>query len=484
MLDSKLVESIKALSTAEKTEFASFLDSRFFQREYSIQQLKQLLALILTALKTPEAERLVKRDIHEAIFHPKPYAENRVDRIMFELNRLLKNFLLVKHYLREENELRQTLDWSEMQRNKGVNSNYEKRLQGLLEAHQQGNLSSTEFYFEQYLIANEIHSWQSNFNKAKGDLGIPQALESLDFYYFTESLELFNRFLLQQRLSPVETPERIQRRFEQFAVPDYYLEQSPALLITHKVNQLLRDPQPSVMGVQELMALLNTHEPTLPPNDLAQFYAYLRNFCTILIDTGRAEFEGLLHEIQRDNLARGYFYHEGKIHPNALLNITMMAIRAPNLPWAHEFIQSHKNKIIGENEDQAFFDMNKALCLFAEEKYEEALEAIPFGSTNVGYHLFARRLELKIYYELRSAILPSKIDAFKMFINRSGNKTLAKNAVEIMSNFGNFVHQLSISIPGDKKRSALLVKRIQEKKFVGERSWLLEKARELGELRI
>jgi hypothetical protein len=93
----------------------------------------------------------------------------------------------------------------------------------------------------------------------------------------------------------------------------------------------------------------------------------------------------------------------------------------------------------------------------------------------------ARRLELKIYYELRSSLLYPKVDAFKMFINRSRNKSFPKRLVELFANFGNFVHQLCLSIPGDKKRSDLLVRRIQAKKLVGERSWLLEKARELAQ---
>lgn len=484
MLDSKLVESIKALNSVEKNEFASFLDSRFFQREYSVQQLKQLLALILAALKTPEKADLSKPGVHEAIFPDKPFAENRVDRIMFELNRLLKTFLLVKHYLREENELEQTLDWSEMQRSKGLDVNFEKQLQRLKQEQDNKNKAFTDTSFEQYLIAKEAHEWHSMFNKAKGDLGIPQAIEALDFFYFTQKLEMLNRFLLQQRISPLETPEIIQVSSKMNEVPNYYLAQSPVLFITLKINQLFNDPHPSVLGVQQLMDLLSTNEPQLPPSILAQFYAYLRNFCTLLFDAGNTDFDKIIHEIQQDNLSRGYFYQEGKIHPNAYLNITQMAIRVQNLPWAYEFVQSHKNKIIGENETHDFFNMNLALCLFAESRFEEALKIIPFGSANSAYHLMARRLELKIFYELHSTVLPSKIDAFKMFINRSGNKSFPKNLVELFTNFVNFVHQLHLSIPGDKKRSETLLRRIQEKKLVGERSWLLEKARDLGNGRI
>lgn len=128
--------------------------------------------------------------------------------------------------------------------------------------------------------------------------------------------------------------------------------------------------------------------------------------------------------------------------------------------------------------------MNKALCLFGEKKYEEALEMIPFGSTYSFYHLMARRLELKIYYELHSELLDHKIDAFKMFISRAGRKVFSSNLHELFTNFVNFVRQLSQSEgPQAKKRSQTLIKRISEKKMVAERLWLLEKAKELGEKR-
>ncbi len=96
----------------------------------------------------------------------------------------------------------------------------------------------------------------------------------------------------------------------------------------------------------------------------------------------------------------------------------------------------------------------------------------------------ARRLELKIYYELHSDLLDHKIDAFKMFISRAGRKVFSANLHELFTNFVNFVRQLSQSQgPQAKKRSQTLIKRINEKKMVAERLWLLEKAKELGEKR-
>ncbi|MBC7776380.1 MAG: hypothetical protein H7246_13175 [Phycisphaerae bacterium] len=47
-------------------------------------------------------------------------------------------------------------------------------------------------------------------------------------------------------------------------------------------------------------------------------------------------------------------------------------------------------------------------------------------------------------------------------------------------NFLNILLQLSHSHVKSKTRSAQLMKRINSKKFLAERAWLLEKARKLG----
>jgi hypothetical protein len=480
MLDSRLVESIKLLTPTEQSEFDSFLDSRFFQREFSVQQLKQFLAIIVEVLSDPGKKELSKEIVHAKVFAPKEFAENRVDRIMFELNRLIKTFILVKHYLREENEVQQTLDWNDLQLYHSNAGSLEKQFKKINKLLNDKNMACTRVYQEKFLVTKQNYALQATFNKNKSDLGIQQTIESLDLFYFAERSELINALLLQKRSTAFVIPEILENSINAIPVPEYYTNQSPLLLISTKIHSLLAEAQPKVAGFQELVALLNQHQDYLHPEALTGFYAYLRNYCTILIDSGNAEFDVLLHEIQKDNLPRGYFYYDGKILPNSFLSITQQAIRAHNIPWAKEFVQNHKDKIIGENETHDFFNMNLALCHFAEQKYEETLETIPFGSTYSYYHLMARRLELKAYYELGSEILPSKIDAFKMFINRTGNKSLSKPLAEMLTNFGNFVHQLSLSIPGDKKRSEQLTKRIKSKKLVGERTWLLEKAEQLA----
>lgn len=479
MTDSKLIETIKALSLEEREEFALFIASPYFNRGAYGAELSKLYAFIMAASPDFESEKLSKPAAHQLIFPHKAYSEGRVDRMMFEINKLSKDFLLTRFYHRQENEQRQMVDWMTVLRLKRMDGRAEKELEKLKSLKNTPAKESVEQLFTRYLMAREEHIWKSSHNKVKDDVGLPEVIEGLDLYYFSYRLELLNRFLLQQKASTLETPSFITIALESSNIPLNYEEKNPLLHITWKVHTLLRQDRYSIAEFQELVDLLKQHEAVIDGEILANFYVYLRNLCTLIIDAGNTGFDLLLHTIHRDNLERGYFYHEGKIMPNAYLNIVQHAIRAGNIEWAFQFVHDHKDTVSGENDTRDFYRMNQALCLFAAKKYQEALEIIPFGSSYSFYHLMARRLELKIYYETQSEVLPSKIDAFKMFISRVGRKNLSANLSELLSNFGNFVSQLSQSIPGDKKRSEQLEKRIREKKLVGERSWLLEKAIEL-----
>lgn len=479
MIDSKVVDSIRLLSPDEKADFSLFLLSPYFHRGYSVEELKGFYDLILAALRSRK-QPLTKESVHQKIFPGKPFAMGRLDRLMFELNRLVNVFLQIKHYQREENEVQQMLDLAAVLRSKGQASRLEKQNQKIKKDKTTALKESVEGYFSRYLIALEEHTWHSTYNKVKGDLGVPDVITNLDLFYFSQRLEILNHFLLQQRATSLEIPDVIQLALSAPPAPRFYLDQSPVLLITEKIHDLLRQPAPAIAGFEDLVSLLKAHEAQLSPEALLQFYTYLRNYCAILIDLGNTELDMVLHEIHRDNLARGYFYHEGKIQPNAVLNIIQLAIRAKNIGWARQFLQDHKDLMIGENDTRDFYRMNEALCLFAERQFEPALEIIPFGSTYSSYHLMARWLELKIYYELDSTLLPSKLEAFRMFVRRAGATSFSPTLLELYTNFGNFVHQLVQSIPGDKKRSEQLLRRIQAKELVAERGWLLEKAANLA----
>ncbi|MDX1912309.1 MAG: hypothetical protein SFV22_12525 [Saprospiraceae bacterium] len=470
------IDVIQTLHSDEANEFRLFLESPYFMQGFKQEGVRPLFEALYLAVQNGTIETLEKEDLHEQLFPGREYVESKLDKLMSELKRLLERFVLVQRYLSDDNEAQQLLDISVDMRLRGLETRYQQALEKTKKKADHAGGESLKSLFFRYRLAMEEQEWHSTFNKGKGDLNIPETINHLDVYYFAHRLWMQNHLLFMQRAASIPiTLEQI------VDIPQKALQSSHFLDISRDVHVLLNKDALHENDFNQILHKIQSHEQSLSPESLAEFYAYLRNLCVILIDAGHTHIHAVLHEINKDNLRRGYFYLHGKISPNACLSMMQTALSVNDIPWASEFIEVHKDNILGENETQDFYRMNKALCLFGEKKYEEALEMIPFGSTYSFYHLMARRLELKIHYELRSELLDHKIDAFKMFISRAGRKVFSANLHELFTNFVNFVRQLSQSDgPQARQRSQTLLKRISEKERVAERLWLLEKARELG----
>lgn len=480
MIKNFAVEVIKTLKPSEIEELRLFLQSPYFSRGHNKPFLLQLFEMIAKAIQLGTLDQLDKAKIFATLYPDKPILENKIDKLFTELKGLLQTFLVINCNQYQSNEPQQLLPLARELRLRGLETYYFQTQDKIKLFLDQQQWESIEGYLFRHQVAVEAHEWESSYNKTKGDLNIPVVLHELDNYYFTYKTELLNRLLLQGITT--QLPEKAVNIYNKsWHVSDEQSAQSTLLRISLEIFRLLATDPPQPDSFYLLLNTIQKEESKLSPETLAQFYSYLRNVCILLIDSGKTAFYFVLHQIQKDNLKRGYYYHLGKITPYAYGSITQVALYVKEFTWARNFVENHKNMIIDENETQDFYRMNLALCLFEERKFEEALGMIPFGSTYSHYHLLARRLELKIYYELKSELLEFKIDAFKMFVSRAGQKALSKNSYEMHLNYINIMRQLNNSIGmRDKVRSELLINRINEKKRVADRTWLLEKAQEIG----
>lgn len=483
MLNTYVFEVLGTFSSEEMAAFREFLESPYFNHGHRAGEIKALFQVFEAAQKASDPDMLKKERVFEQVFTNSPMVKGKLDKLTSEFKKLLQTFLLVQRYLNHKTEQEHLLDLAMDLRLRGLEDKYRQALEKTQEVVKSTGWESLDNYLLHLNVAMEAHEWNSTYNKVKGDLGIPEVLLHLDKYYYAQRLELLNRLLLQQKATILPS-DSVTPTQELWEIPQSFRESGNLLPIVWKIYAILKAPIPNTHDFEQLLEVLKTHESKISPHHLKEYYAYLRNLCTLLINRNHTEFRLILFQIQKDNLARGYYYYDGKISPNSALSITRSALGVQAYSWANEFVECHKGLIIDENETFDFYRMNKALCLFVEKKYEAALEIIPFGSSYSFYHLLARDLELKIYYEQDSDLLPYKIDAFKMFISRAGDKILSKEQHESYVNFINFVRQLSLSPKTrDNARSEQLIRRINAKKLVAERAWLLEKARTLGERR-
>lgn len=474
MTNTYLLEIIRALQPRQRAEMALFLESPLYNEGGNAEELKTLYKVILEAAPDFLEEKLGKERVYALVYPETKFVQGKLEKLMVELNKLLRIFLLSKRYLSEQNEVQLQVDWLAWLREEGLAGRAEILLSKMSNKKLEEKEESLERYRLDLLIAEEKHELQSIQNQINGDLGIPELIDCLDVFYHNYRVELSNRYLLQQKGLPLPELNSNNKNLQ------YFQESSLLFLISSRIGDLLKKELPIPDDFQDLLQLLATHQKRIPFQTQAQFFAYLRSLCTLLINSGQIAFAEILHQIHQDNLGRGLFFVNGEISSNSYINIVQIAIRVKEYEWAKTFTENYKKKIIGGDKDQFFYRFNLSHCLFEEGDLDEALKVLPEPSSHSHYHRTIRRLELKIYYELRSDLLHYKLFAFRKYFERTATKSIPANLREMHIEFFNILLQLSQSPLKDKARSERLIERIQKKKLLADRAWLLEKARELG----
>src|SRR5262245_50040216 len=104
MLQSRLMELLRTLSTEERLRLRLFVDSPYFSRGEQAGQLRMLLDICLTSLDhNPESEP-EKTAVYSLVFPGEAFVAGKLEKRMSVLHGLLQQFLLVEDYFRPENE--------------------------------------------------------------------------------------------------------------------------------------------------------------------------------------------------------------------------------------------------------------------------------------------------------------------------------------------------------------------------------------------
>lgn len=480
MVNSQLIDLLQHFSADELQELQMFVASPYFNRGNFVEESLALVNFIAAAAPGFAESDLKRSDAYRAVFPGSPMVEGKLDKVMSELHKLAKEFIAVSRYMRPENEFRRLLDQVAFYRIHSLDQRYHNLIQKL-EARQKEITRLDQDYFDRALLLDyEIHTYENLHNQKRGDVHIQKTLQSLDLQYFLSKTELLNRYLLQQKVARLEIPEEMMFTIRESHLPERHADTHPVLLISYQIFRLLEAEKTDISEFDKLHQLLRQHEHEIDPELLKFYFTYIRNFCVLLLNNGRVELLSVLFTFQMEHLERGYLYYNNKISPSAFLSASNTALRLKEYVWAENFIHSHKGRIVGDNENHDYYNLIYSNYLFHTGAYQRAIDVLPQTLQSLDYHIFSRRLEMKIYYELQSELLPYKIDAFKMYLSRASQKVISPLTRDQNTNFVNLLFQISTTAMGDKARSQKLIQRIQEKQSIADREWLLEKAAQLA----
>ena len=476
MEESELVELFNVLTDKEIKGLNTYLSSTYTAKIRYRSEVINLFTILQNYSKLGKMSEMDKELIYKKIFPTKTFSSSQLDRVIFELMQAIRQFLLIESYMSDANILQQQLDLTDILRNRGLLPKATQTLEQVFKLLEQIRMKGTKYFgklYEATLMARNLATYNITW---KNDLHIVATLEHLDEYYYASKFDLINQYLLLAKSSRLEKANSQKEIVNTLIhMPDTNIIKTPYLIVSEKIYQMLEDPSPSKDRLDHLLDLLHKYESELDKKALQDFFSYLRNYSSYLIINGQYELYPTIHEIHKDNLKKGYFFYEGKIPRGSYFNIVNTALRSKQSSWALDFAEEHKDLVIGTDEDKKeVFNLAMALYYFHQSKFDQALELLPSHSTNLDHHLVIRRLELKIYYEMRSDLLTYKLDAFKMYLSRAAKNTISDDNREQNANFVNLLIQINQMIKGDSDRAQRILERIEQKKLLFEKEWLLE----------
>jgi hypothetical protein len=481
MENTNLIELLKVLTNKELRKLSTFLTSPFHNKgKYRFEALF-LFNFIKKFAPNYDNPRLTREILSKNVFQDNLQADIRIDKVMSELSKSIRFFLLTEYYFDLENTEISQLDFIKILMERKASAKAVNLASAVSEELKLKEYLSTENLLLSYRVSYLLYELEAQNNTWRKDLNIKETLRNLDLFYFSSRTNLINHSLLLNKMSKIDAGINLDNEHLLQAYINIKIEESPTIFLAQKTFELYSNT-PTQEAFNDFFNILNQLKDTLNEIELKQYFTHLRNYCNHLIGLGRTDLWLIYHDIQKDNLEKGYYHHYANkmINCGSYINIVNAALNAQNFTWCLNFIETHQGRIFSDNETNDYYRLGKANYLFFQKKYDDALDFIPSASNNLDFHIMARRLELMVYYEMDANLLTYKIDAFKMYLSRGHKKLLSDDIHEMNSNFVNIVYQLNQSHPGDINRKTIILQRIEEKKQLVAKDWLIKK---VGELR-
>jgi hypothetical protein len=125
---SYLIDVLRTFTINEWGDINDFITSDYFCKGRLGGDAKRLLSIIEKSLHKASIDSLKKEIIYLKLFPNEELVEGRLDKVMTELNKIVRNYLIIKNYFDETNEAQQLIDLSKILRKRSLQSRYQQTI--------------------------------------------------------------------------------------------------------------------------------------------------------------------------------------------------------------------------------------------------------------------------------------------------------------------------------------------------------------------
>jgi hypothetical protein len=483
MLESRLLEHLKVLDPTESNDFLRFAKSMVTYAKDTPEETYLLLKYLIKNIENDK--KLSKEVVYSNIFPNQALKSGKIEKLMSFALKLFKNFVQYRKYIETENEVNEALAMSEFYRKKQLHKLFEQNTKQLGKYKEENSIEDATTFYDCYLIENEIHAYQTEFNTRKDGINLPQTILSLDLYYLINRLDLTLKTLNQYQYVHFEN-NILENLDDLLTLASHATYQKNHLIQLYKDAIQLQLKETSLdknIIYNNFEKNLNKSKDSIEKLHYATFCTIARNYCSQQYNAGKIEYLPILFQLYLKDLSDGLLQNGNLIRASIMQNIIGAALKLKKFDFVKEFLENHKDRISGTRQPELVWEYNLAFYYFEVGNHQKAADTLPnyLDLQDAYYTLAARRLEIKIQTELDSNskydLVGNKIDAFKNFLFESKkNSRISENIFNMNNDFTDLVKQIRNTLKGDQKRvEKLILKMNQTESGIAEREWLTEK---------
>ena len=414
MKNTKLIVLLKKLSSTELRRFQEYAISPFFNKNKKVQHLANIL---LGNAPDFDSEALEKRKVFGKIYMNQQYNELQINNVISDLLQLLYDFLAQLQFS-QQSLLQKKYALKELFQ-KDAPQHFEKTIRRYRQLETKKEERSFDYFLEKKDFYSQLDQFVQTKIKRQYDENLQLESDSLDLSYFINKLHIACNMISRNIVINANYKCDFLDEILVFCKKNKHFENHPALQIYFKTIQMLEGKGEESFYF-DLKKSLVEHYRIFPKEELFTLYTYALNFCIKKINSGQDAFYQEILELYKVLLDRKIIFLDGHLSQWTYKNIVTTAIRLKEFEWTENFIYKYQTSLV-VNERNNALAYNLATLYHAQGDFRNTLfqlQNVEF--TDTSYHLGAKILQLKSYYELNEGeAFFALIEAFKKYILRS-----------------------------------------------------------------
>jgi len=403
MLNTKLINLLKTLSNKEFSKFRAFIYSPFFNKNKKVRQLGDYILEFAPDFKSSQ---LKKQLVFPSIFGDSVYNELQINNIISDLLQLLYDFM-AQLQLQERPPLQKYLLLEELL-NRDTPIHIDRNAKRFKNILSKSKIRNYEYFHHEYLLYEKLDQSVISHAKRSFDENLQLQSDNLDLYFFSNKLrmacDMTSRNIVIQAGYQCDFLEDILKYYEN---NHRDFQAYPALSIYYTVLKIINNSEDET-SYQHLKTDLLQYQDSFPKLELWNLYKYAINFCIKKINSGKSIYYQELLDLYKILLENKIIFPNGYLSQWTFKNIITVSSHLEAFEWTETFIEQYERFLIPEERFNAI-TYNRATLFNAQKNYTGALQTLHnVEFTDSSYHLGAKIIQLKCYYELKEGFTNSK----------------------------------------------------------------------------